>query len=313
MLLRICTFASLIRNRLGSEKLLTSPFHSYKAVIFKVVNLKFTLPSKGHNSPLKIHDNSADPPQTICIHFRRGKSGDVAYARPKINEIVRIWSISMKRLALAGFALTAAAGTALAADMPQAPTLVFEETIEVQQYVDWTGLYVGGQLGWAFSNFNNQTIGGNINPYDSGISGGVYGGYNMQVTPNVVVGLEGDFSLTDIQRTGRNGTATLNSSSDWNANVRGRLGYAFDRYMVYGAGGLAVADLELKSSGLSQSTTAVGWTLGAGAEALVTDNISARFEYAYQDFGDQDFNPGGTRVTSNLDNQQVRFGLGYKF
>lgn len=222
----------------------------------------------------------------------------------------------MKRLAIAGLAFTAAAAGAapvLAADLPQAPAPVFEATPATQQSIDWTGLYVGGHLGWAFGNFDNRTGTGNIDTNANGVTGGVYSGYNFQVTPNVVVGLEGDFSLTDLEKSGSNGGLTLKSSSDWNANVRGRLGYAFDRYLVYGAGGLALADLEVAGNGDKDSKTAVGWTLGAGAEAAITDNVTARFEYAYQDFGDQDFNLNGTGVTSDFSNQQVRFGLGYKF
>ncbi|MDN3720288.1 porin family protein [Roseibium salinum] len=147
----------------------------------------------------------------------------------------------------------------------------------------------------------------------NGVTGGLYTGYNYQITPNVVVGAEADFSLTDLEDSTTSGGLTVQSKSDWNSNIRARLGYTFDRYMIYGAGGLALADVEVNGNGDSDSKTALGWTLGAGGEAAITNNVSAKLEYVYQDFGEEDFNLNGTAVSSNFSNSQVRFGLGYKF
>ena len=222
----------------------------------------------------------------------------------------------MKRLALAGMALTAAtAATApvLAADLPQSPAPAYEAVPAPQQSIDWTGLYVGGNLGWAFGNFDNQSGGTSLGTGANGVGGGLYTGYNYQVTPNVVVGAEADFTLTDLEESRTNGGLTLRSKSDWNSNIRGRVGYSFDRYLVYGAGGLAIADLELAGNGDKDSKTALGWTLGAGGEAAITNNVSARLDYTYQDFGSQDFNLNGTSVSSEFNNSQIRMGLGYKF
>jgi outer membrane immunogenic protein len=225
--------------------------------------------------------------------------------------------LEMKRLALAGMALTAAAAAtapALAADLPQAPAPAYDAVPAPQQSIDWTGLYVGGNLGWAFGQFDNKAgnttdLGVNAN----GIGGGLYTGYNYQVTPNVVVGAEADFSLTDLEKSRSNGGVTLTSKSDWNSNIRGRVGLAFDRYLVYGAGGLAIADLEVSGNNDTDAKTALGWSLGAGGEAAITNNVTARLDYTYQDFGEQDFNLNGTGVSSEFSNSQVRMGIGYKF
>jgi outer membrane immunogenic protein len=222
----------------------------------------------------------------------------------------------MKRLALAGMALTAASAVTapvLAADLPQSPAPAYEAVPAPQQSIDWTGLYVGGNLGWAFGNFDNQAGGTGLGTSANGVGGGLYTGYNYQVSPNVVVGAEADFSLTDLEENRTNGGINLRSKSDWNSNIRGRVGYSFDRYLVYGAGGLAIADLELSGNGDKDSKTALGWTLGAGGEAAITDKVSARLDYTYQDFGSQDFNLNGTGVSSEFNNSQVRMGLGYKF
>ncbi|MEP4768080.1 MAG: outer membrane protein [Roseibium sp.] len=223
----------------------------------------------------------------------------------------------MKRLAIAGLTLTAfSAGTMplLAADLPQAPAPAYEATPAAQQSIDWTGIYVGGNIGWAFGQFdNNVGATGKTSTDINGLSGGLYTGYNFQLTPNIVLGAELDFTLTDLEKTRTSGGLALRSSSDWNSNVRGRIGYSFDRYLIYGTGGLAIADLEVAGNGDKDSKTALGWTLGAGAEAAITENMVARFDYAYQDFGSQDFNLGGTGVSSDFSNNQVRMGIGYKF
>ncbi len=222
----------------------------------------------------------------------------------------------MNRLALAGFALTiGSAGVmpAVAGGLPQAPAPAYDAVPASQQSIDWTGIYVGGELGWAFGNFDNSANGGQNDFNANGLGGGVYAGYNFQVTPNVVVGLETEFNLTDLEKRSSAGGLSIKSSSDWNAAFRGRLGYAFDRYLIYGAGGLALADLEASANGVKDSKTAVGWTLGAGAEAAVTNNVVARFDYSYQDFGDQNFNLGGSGVKSEFNNHQVRAGIAYKF
>ncbi|MEM8700345.1 MAG: porin family protein, partial [Pseudomonadota bacterium] len=92
----------------------------------------------------------------------------------------------MKRLALAGLAVTAAAvGTApvLAADLPQAPAPAYEAVPAQQQSIDWTGIYVGGNLGWSFGSFDNRFGGTNLDTDANGVAGGLYAGYNYQVTP----------------------------------------------------------------------------------------------------------------------------------
>ncbi len=223
----------------------------------------------------------------------------------------------MKRFALAGLTLASASTLALpamAADLPVAPAPAYEAVPATAQTIDWTGIYLGGNLGWAFGSFDNRA--GNITGLDAdtnGVAGGLYTGYNFQVTPNVVVGAEADFSLTDLEKSKTSGGLALKSKSDWNSNIRARIGYSFDRYLVYGAGGLALADLEVSGNGDKDSKTALGWTLGVGGEAAVTDRISAKLEYVYQDFGEKDFNLNGTGVSSDFNSSQVRLGIGYRF
>ncbi|WP_153768089.1 outer membrane protein [Labrenzia sp. CE80] len=221
----------------------------------------------------------------------------------------------MKRLAFAGLTAAAFAGLAtpvLAADLPQpvdpAPAF-YDDQVPAARF-DWGGAYVGGNLGWGWGNFDNRNA---PDTDGDGIQGGIHAGYNHIISPNVLIGAEADFQFSDLEDTATAGGVTAETGSSWNSSIRGRLGYTFDRFLVYGTGGLAIADLDFKANGAKDSTTAVGWTAGAGVEGAVTQNVTARLEYIHQDFGSESFTVGGDSYKSDLDNNLVRFGLSYKF
>jgi outer membrane immunogenic protein len=98
------------------------------------------------------------------------------------------------------------------------------------------------------------------------------------------------------------GVLTLNSTTVWLATLRGRIGYAWDRYLVYGTGGVAMGKVNSSinanclvggcaSSNAPQNTTGsfsntnTGWVAGAGIEAMLTANWTARVEYLHVDLG----------------------------
>ncbi|NRG17670.1 porin family protein [Rhizobiales bacterium] len=223
----------------------------------------------------------------------------------------------MKRIFLTGVALvmaSAVSGPVLAADLPQpVAEPVYKEPVPAARFF-WTGFYFGGQLGWAWAQFDNSApVPFSVNTDANGVTGGVYGGYNYQFNDNFVLGLEGDFSLSNLDESSTAAGIRLRTSSDWNSNIRARAGFVFDRFMIYGAGGMAIADLSTSYAGQSDDTTKVGWTAGGGVEGAITNNITARVEYLYQDFGDEDFTVGGTTVNTDYTNNIVRFGMAYKF
>ena len=114
---------------------------------------------------------------------------------------------------------------------------------------NWTGFYVGinGGGGWG----NSQWDG--INKFD--VSGGLIGGtigYNWQVG-QIVVGAEGDIDWSGIKgSTNVLCAAGCETRNTWLATVRGRLGYAFDRFLPYVTAGLAVGDINADHAGLSR-------------------------------------------------------------
>jgi outer membrane immunogenic protein len=192
----------------------------------------------------------------------------------------------------------------------------------------WTGLYIGGNIGWGGG--GDDKVGllapgfigqfGDV-PVD-GIFGGGQIGYNWQVD-NWVFGLEADFQFSGMSnsatetRLGR--TVSTESNLDWYGTLRPRLGYAFDRTLIYGTGGLAYGQVDysiastLPASSLSEKDTYVGWTLGGGAEYAFTDHWSGRLEYQYINLGREDLFNGTIGTASTPDFHSIRVGINYKF
>jgi outer membrane immunogenic protein len=83
--------------------------------------------------------------------------------------------------------------------------------------------------------------------------------------------------------------------------------------MPYVTGGLAVGNVEASEGGTSDSTTAVGWTAGAGIETAITDNIVGRVEYRYTDLGSDTLALGTGPTGVGFDSHSVLVGLGFKF
>src|SRR5262245_4141112 len=134
-------------------------------------------------------------------------------------------------------AFTAAAQTAFAADLRRPPP-EYPVKAPVVRIFDWTGFYVGvnGGYGWGTSRYEFPAA---TNRFD--VSGGIAGGtvgYNYQVG-QTVLGIEGDFDWQDVNGSAPCVAGVCQTKSNWLATVRGRLGYAADRFMPYVTGGAA--------------------------------------------------------------------------
>lgn len=217
----------------------------------------------------------------------------------------------MKRLLIATTALTAlAASSALAADIPA--RMPAKAPVMLPVY-NWTGFYLGVNLGgaWTDTDFGSSV---------SGIIGGGQIGYNWQAIGSpFVFGIEADFQGSSQNKAASVfvpgvGSVTANADLPWFGTVRGRLGYAWDRVMIYATGGFAYQQVELSLAapgfGLSSSNTSTGWTVGGGLEWAFFDRWSAKFEYLY-------LNTEGVTVfgvtTGRLENNVARAGVNYRF
>jgi outer membrane immunogenic protein len=221
--------------------------------------------------------------------------------------------------------------SALAADLP-APVQPAAPIPYVPPF-SWTGFYIGGELGWIRTD-PVYTTGAVVlgTPFvvsaatgKDGLSYGVLAGYNYQMG-NVVLGIEGDFegwTVGKIRYTAITGDF-LTAHSKWGGSVRGRLGYAADRVLLYVAGGAAFVSSEtsIPTTGISfgGDDTRVGWTVGAGIDYAFTNNWFTGLEYRYSQFQSKSFvypipilNLGLIGFKQELNNNQVNARIGYKF
>jgi len=193
----------------------------------------------------------------------------------------------------------------------------------------WTGFYVGGNIGGAWSNatLTDHLAFTSINTDNSGFIGGTQVGYNYQVS-NIVFGIEWDFDWTSISRSGSGvfvpslDTAfRASAETQWITTLAGRIGLASDHTLIYlkVGGGWVRDEASLTNLGTSASVSASntngGWLVGGGAEYAFSRNWTAKLEYDYLGLGDQTgpgiFNQDRFEVTRNV--QMLKAGINYKF
>ncbi|MEW9807734.1 outer membrane protein [Mesorhizobium sp. ZMM04-5] len=215
------------------------------------------------------------------------------------------------------------AGSAMAADA------MVEDVVVVDSTYNWSGVYVGGQVGYAFGNADYVYDPDSPDPdYDyandpDGFIGGLYVGYNHQFANGVVLGGEADFAFGNVEDSDLapgDDTYSASTEIDWTGAARVRFGYAFDRFLPYVAGGVAFGhyDFEELNNGDDYGDHdggLVGWTIGLGAEYAFTDNWIVRGEYRYTDFGKENFisNHSDDEYDIDVDIHDVRIGVAYKF
>jgi outer membrane immunogenic protein len=218
----------------------------------------------------------------------------------------------MRRILYATFGLLGLAVTsASAADLPRAMPPV-KAPAYVPAIYSWNGFYLGINGGGGFGHSDWSGIG------DTHVSGGLVGvtaGYNWQ-SGQWVFGLEGDIDWSNIKGSFTNAACPTGceTKNTWLGTARGRIGYAFDRVLPYITGGAAFGDIKATQAGVgSVSDTNVGWTVGAGIEAAVAANWTAKIEYLYVDLGDVSCTT--CIPTSNVDfrSHVVRAGLNFRF
>ncbi|MFC3071781.1 outer membrane protein [Shinella pollutisoli] len=208
-----------------------------------------------------------------------------------------ITTLAASALSLVAFQAAQAADAVM--DIPQAPAAEYSEPA----VGNWAGAYAGGTASWQKGVFKRQS--GN-KAYGAG--GGVYGGYNMQ-SGQIVYGGEGDLNYSGIDS--RN--AVREAQQGLNGSVRARVGVDLNPVLLYGTAGVAASNAQMEDATSKDDRTLYGWTAGVGAEAFVTNNITARVEYRYSDYGKKDFNLDSGNVRSGLNDHSVRVGLGVKF
>ena len=282
----------------------------------------------------------------------------------------------LKRFLLASV-IAATATASMAADLPSRRAPVAYAAPPV---FTWTGFYIGGNVGYYFNDNPTITTTGNngngvtagtlfntnanirrnsLRQEADGFTGGGQIGYNVQLG-NIVLGVEADAAYMAYDRTSTVqgvipaaagfALSTYRTRLDYLGTVRGRLGYAFDRLLVYGTGGFAYGDVQTSQlfyapgtgQGVLQfagrhSGMETGWVAGGGVEyaipteryTIFSNAVTVKAEALYYDLGRQNLLvpgvvpvaiPGsgvttGTSYTSRQDMNGVvvRAGLNFKF
>lgn len=235
----------------------------------------------------------------------------------------------MKRISSAAVALLALSGAASPADLT-VPTRPATPAAVVASAFNWTGCYIGGHLGGAFGrdptftdlgntrfgSFSGGVTAARVLPshswspeLDSSFTGGGTLGCNWQAPGSAfVIGVEGEggymrlrghaFDPRTIDGTGQTTLDVLGNAKagDWYAMATGRIGYAFDRAMVYVKGGAAFVPVRASVNdacltiaqgcgnwiiSTSVQETKATWTLGGGTEWALNGNWSVKAEYMF--------------------------------
>ena len=191
---------------------------------------------------------------------------------------------------------------------------------------DWTGFYLGGHFGYGTGSLgpdtNAEPLQGAFFPHSvTGMIGGYQAGYNWQLTNRVVLGVEADISFGSPVDIPRLAPAPFNTTIDYVATGRGRLGYAMGTWMPYVTGGVAWGTTHVALNDLGaivppkRYLTHVGWTAGLGIEVAVGGNWTAKAEYDYVDLARRTYDltdVGLPRVNVDPNIHLFKLGLNYR-
>lgn len=239
--------------------------------------------------------------------------------------ITRILSVAIGTLALSASAVYAAD---MAPPMYKAPP-------PLPPPYTWTGFYIGANGGFGGNNVNySATVAGipaSASLNSSGFFGGGQAGFNWQVAPLWVIGVETDFDGADIASNASATTplasANAGTKVDWFGTVRGRAGFLVTpNALLYGTGGWAYGHTTSSASaaalgaavGISSGNSQNGWTAGGGLEYAFNPWLSFKTEYLYVDLGNANIASGAVgpvvfSVNEKTTFHTVKAGLNFKF
>jgi high affinity Mn2+ porin len=232
----------------------------------------------------------------------------------------------MKGVLVAGVSLIALASRAHANDL--SGSMPVKAPVAPAPYYDWTGFYVGGHVAYSLGRVNSTLS----DPDPAALSnsfgslyGGVQAGYNYVSPSRLLLGIETDITFPNFLENGAIFTkatprgTTITDQIDYIATLRGRFGYAFDHWLIYGTGGFAWSQARFgETLGIAGDedkilVTRTGWALGLGTEVAIAPDWTARIEYLYNRFGTvAGVFPSGTGYQSLFDVQTLRLGLDRK-
>jgi outer membrane immunogenic protein len=233
----------------------------------------------------------------------------------------------MKMVLVASVLAFLGANQALAADLPIPAPLPGTSYVPIAAFKNWSGWYVGLNGGYASGSSDWTLFSASTGKFNTKgpLFGGTFGA-NFQYD-RFVFGLEADFDWSGLKGSssvaacaiiGAPFGAACETKSDWLSTGRVRLGYALDRILIFGTGGLALSDIEraITQPALSDRGVRGTWTVGGGIEFAITEHWTAKAEYLLVDFGKTGCSlsiPVCTGGSVSLTENVVRAGINYKF
>lgn len=204
-----------------------------------------------------------------------------------------------------------------------ASSLCASELLKGSNY-DWSGLYVGAQAGTSWGETGNSWRNANAGypdwlpdgeiSYDSSAIG-LHLGYLWQ-SGWLAYGIEGDITWSSLKGDDSQFAGFVNElKMSRFATIRARMGVTTGRALLFATAGLAVGEIEKNDLTLnaSSSNDLVGWTVGGGIEYALVDNLRARAEYQYVDFGSVVSGLNYDHRADNVKIHSLRGGLSYGF
>lgn len=182
---------------------------------------------------------------------------------------------------------------------------------------NWAGAYVGVFAGYGWGTYEDDGPAGPDNALGGGLLG-LAAGYNFAVADGIVAGVVADVAWSDISYGYSVPGTEFDFNVDWVGSLRGKLGFDGGLFLPYLTAGLAVAGTSAFYDGgmflVDESQTHVGWTVGAGLEVAVADNVSVDLAYRYSDYGDVGY-AGVTAppYDASFTTHQITAGLNLRF
>lgn len=232
----------------------------------------------------------------------------------------------LKRSALTISIILSSFGSASAADLFSDKSVATDKSSW-----GWTGAYVGLSVGYGWGDSEHvydRDDGAHDYPVSNDPDGYLVGftlGYNYLLSNNILIGIEGDIGFMDVDADDKkdlwDGHIWKSQFGGTWGTLRGRLGYAWNRALIYGTAGLAFMETDqivLGDADATQNTyddgVHTGWVVGGGLEYQFTDRITGKVEYLYMNFDEYDGYTNNAEHYS-FDNtlELVRIGVNYRF
>jgi outer membrane immunogenic protein len=235
-------------------------------------------------------------------------------------------SAMFRKLLTSGVLLAVLSGAALAGDLPsKAPPPVY---VAPPPIFTWTGFYAGiaGGNGFGRTDHFDFATGGVATHDVNGPLVGGEAGYDYQIGP-LVIGLLADADYANINGATVCPTAanTCETRDNFLGSVRGKVGYAFNQFLVFGTGGVGFQDVRYNefvtgtgaNAGFPQTFFKTGFTAGGGLAYQVVPGWAIKAEYVYYGFGTSTAGAGtidpASAIALRTNVHTVRFGFDYIF